>query len=423
MDWFTPKGFAVFTGALVLVRGLAEWCLDQMNLTHVQAHLGKLPSGWKSVMDESTFSRSLDYTLAKGKYSQYFGIYGTLILLAILFSGFLPSIEHKWTTHFGESIWMQSGFLCFVVTFLALLDLPWNFWSQFYLEDRFGFNKSTRKLWVIDQVKMFILGWVIGWPMITLLLWIVAKAGDQWWIWAWCVLLVFQMVMLILAPMLILPLFNKLTPLDEGSLKDRLMQLAERTGFGMSAIQVMDGSRRSGHSNAFFTGFGKFRRIVLFDTLIEQLDEAEVEGVLAHEIGHFKKRHVLLMMGMGLAGMLIQFWILAWIAKQSWFFSAFGFEQTSMPIAFMIFFLILGTITFWISPLSHLLSRKFEYQADAYAAQATGNQEALTGALRKISLENLSNPVPHPLYSFVYYSHPTLLEREQALSNHIDNEA
>lgn len=223
--------------------------------------------------------------------------------------------------------------------------------------------------------------------------------------------------MLILAPMLILPLFNKLTPLDEGSLKDRLLQLAERTGFGMSAIQVMDGSRRSGHSNAFFTGFGKFRRIVLFDTLIEQLSETEVEGVLAHEIGHFKKRHVLLMMGIGLAGMLVQFWILAWVAKQSWFFEAFGFNHTSMPIAFMLFFLILGTLTFWISPVSHLLSRKFEYQADAYAAAATGDTEALVGALRKMSLENLSNPVPHPLYSSVYYSHPTLLEREQALSN------
>ena len=418
MDWLTPEGFAAFTGALVIMRGVAEWWLDQFNVTHIQGHQGKMPPAWKSVMDASTFSRSVNYTVAKGKFSQWSGIYGTLILLAALFSGLLPVMEQTWTGHLGASIWIQSGFLCTVSTLLALFDLPWNFWSQFHLEERFGFNKSNRKLWAVDQLKMFILGWAIGWPMITLLLWIVEKAGDQWWVWAWCVLLVFQIVMLILAPMLILPLFNKLTPLDEGSLKDRLLLLAGRTGFGMSAIQVMDGSRRSGHSNAFFTGFGKFRRIVLFDTLIEQLNEREVEAVLAHEIGHFKKRHVLLMMGIGLAGMLVQLWIVAWVAKQTWFFSAFGFAQTSMPIAFMIFFLILGTVTFWISPLSHLLSRQFEYQADAYAAQATGDRKALTDALRKISLENLSNPVPHPLYSFVYYSHPTLLEREKALSHH-----
>ena len=310
---------------------------------------------------------------------------------------------------------MQSGFLCFALTFLALFDLPWNYWSKFHLEDRFGFNKSTVKLWIVDQLKMFTLGWVIGWPMMTLLLWVVEKAGDHWWIWAWGLLLVFQIVMMILAPMLILPIFNKLTPLQSGSLKDRLIQLAERTGFGMSAIQVMDGSRRSGHSNAFFTGFGRFRRIVLFDTLIEQLSEAEVEGVLAHEIGHFKKRHVLLMMAIGLTGMLIQLWILAWVAKQTWFYSAFGFDQASMPIALMLYVLVFGTLTFWISPLSHLLSLKFEYQADAYAVAATEDIEAFVNALRKISLENLSNPVPHPLYSFVYYSHPTLLEREQSL--------
>ncbi len=420
MDWVTPNGFAIFTAVLVLVRGVVEWFLDQLNLKHVQAHEGKFPEGWRSVMDESSFERSLEYTSAKGKYSQWFGLYGTIVLLAVLFGGVLPKMENLWTTRLGESLWMQSGFLCAVVTILAVVDLPWNFWSQFNLEDRFGFNKSTRKLWLLDQFKMFILGWVIGWPMITLLLWIVAKAGDQWWIWAWVVMFLFQIVMMILAPMLILPLFNKLTPLDEGSLKDRLMNLAERTGFGMSAIQVMDGSRRSGHSNAFFTGFGKFRRIVLFDTLIEQLNEVEVEGVLAHEIGHFKKRHVLLMMGMGLAGMLLQLWVLAWIAKQTWFYTAFGFDQPSMPVAFMIFFLILGTITFWISPVSHLLSRKFEYQADAYAADATSDPNALIGALRKISLENLSNPVPHPTYSFVYYSHPTLLEREKALTDRMN---
>ncbi|MDC0293342.1 M48 family peptidase, partial [Verrucomicrobia bacterium] len=178
MEWLTPKTFAAFTGALVLLRGVAEWCLDQWNLKHVMAHRGELPEGWKTVMDEATFSRSLKYTVAKGKFSQWSGLYGTLILLAAMFSGLLPAMEQKWSNQLGSSIWIQSGFLCSVATLLALFDLPLNFWSQFHLEERFGFNKSNRKLWTVDQLKMFILGWAIGWPMITLLMWIVEKAGD-----------------------------------------------------------------------------------------------------------------------------------------------------------------------------------------------------------------------------------------------------
>jgi len=416
MDWITPTGFAWFVGALVVLRGLAEWMLDRLNLAHLQKHRGKRPEGWDAIMSESEYARALDYTEVKNRFGQWNGWYGVLVLLIFLFSGLLPVMEKQWSDLLGSSLWMQSGFLLFALMLYSLLDLPWNYYSQFHIEERFGFNKSNVKLWLVDQVKMVFLAVVIGWPLLTLLLWIVARTGTLWWVWAWGVILVFQLVMMILAPMLILPLFNKLSPLADGPLKNRLYQLADRTGFGMQSIQVMDGSRRSGHSNAFFTGFGSFRRIVLFDTLMDQLEHPEIEGVLAHEIGHYQKKHVVLMMTVGLVGMLIQLGILAWVAGQIWFFEAFGFSEPSIPIAFLLFVMIFGTITFWVSPLGHLLSRRFEYEADAYAVEATGDRSAFVSALRKINQENLSNPVPHPLYSFVYYSHPTLTEREGALS-------
>ncbi|MDG1891359.1 MAG: M48 family metallopeptidase [Verrucomicrobiota bacterium] len=419
MDWITPQGIAWIVGFMVILRGAAEWTLNRLNLSHLQAHRRQLPNGWKSVMDPSTYHRALDYTKTKGDLSQWSGLYETLLLWVFLFSGIMPFLQHQWTVVLGHSHWAQSGFLCFVATFLSLFHLPWNYYSQFYIEEQFGFNHASRRLWLVDQVKMFLLGWAIGWPVLTLLLLVVSKSGEQWWMWAWLVLLVFQVVMIILAPMFILPCFNKLSALQEGSLKTRLLHLAKHTGFGVRAIQVMDGSRRSGHSNAFFTGFGRFRRIVLYDTLVEQLTVEEVEGVLAHEIGHFRKRHVLSMLVLGMAGMLIQLFILALLAGQSFFYDAFGLPNEAISEAFLLFGLTFGTFTFWLSPLSNVLSRRFEYQADSFAIEATGNRDAFLSALRKINLENLSNPVPHSLFSFVYYSHPSLLEREKALASQI----
>jgi STE24 endopeptidase len=230
-----------------------------------------------------------------------------------------------------------------------------------------------------------------------------------WWLWAWGAILAFQLLMLVLAPILILPLFNKFTPLPEGSLRERLLALAERTGFRARGIQVMDGSKRSRHSNAFFTGFGRFRKIVLFDTLIEQLQESELAAVLAHEIGHYKKGHIP-------KSLLAAFYVLAWLARQDWFYRVFGFEPGHLAPAFLLFGLLAGTVTFWLTPLANAWSRRFEYQADAFAARAMGESTSLVGALRKLNEKNLSNLTPHPLFSGFHYSHPTLLERERALA-------
>jgi STE24 endopeptidase len=227
---------------------------------------------------------------------------------------------------------------------------------------------------------------------------------------------VFQLVLMLAAPVLILPLFNKFTPLPPGELRDGLLELARRAGFRAGDIQVMDGSKRSRHSNAFFTGLGRFRKIVLFDTLVRQLDQGELESVLAHEIGHYKKGHIPKTIALSLAGGLLAFYLISLLARQVWFMGGFGFEPGQMAPALLLFGLLSGVVTFWVSPLFHALSRRHEYEADAYAAGLMQQRQPLIAALRKLNEKNLSNLTPHPFYSGFYYSHPTLLEREAALA-------
>jgi STE24 endopeptidase len=298
--------------------------------------------------------------------------------------------------------------------------LEW--YHQFRLEERFGFNTTTQRLWWLDRVKGLLLALVLGLPLLALVLKLVDWTGPHWWLWAWGSLLVFQLVMAVLAPVLILPLFNKFTPLPEGSLRRRLLELAERTRFRARSIQVMDGSKRSRHSNAFFTGFGKFRKIVLFDTLIAQLAEPELAAVLAHEIGHYKKKHIPKMLLVSAMASLAGFYLLSVLASRPWFYSSFGFPAGNLAPALLLFGLLSSAVTFWASPVAHAWSRRYEYQADAFAAAVMNEAEPLVGALRKLNEKNLSNLTPHPLYSGFYYSHPTLLERETALTSMARND-
>jgi STE24 endopeptidase len=310
----------------------------------------------------------------------------------------------------------MAAFLFAVGLLLALPSLPFEWYSQFRLEDRFGFNTSTPGLWLADRFKGLLLAIAFGYPLLIFVLEIVKWTGAFWWLWAWAGFFVFQLVMLILAPIWIMPLFNKFTPLPDGRLRERLLALGLRTGFVAKTIQVMDGSKRSRHSNAFFTGFGRFRKIVLFDTLMQQLNEPELEAVLAHEIGHYKKKHIPKMLLGSAVGSLAAFWLISVLARQDWFYRSFGFEPGGIVPALLLFGLLAGVVMFWFSPLSHWWSRRYEYQADAYAAQTMKETKSLSGALRKLNEKNLSNLTPHPFYSGFYYSHPTLLERERALA-------
>ena len=401
--------------ALIAAKLLGQLWLEHLNRMEIRRNSARIPAPFVGVLDESTYAKAVAYSLAKADLGKKQLVFDSVILGLVLLSGVLPSLYHVFNIQFGTSLFSEAAFLFVVGILLALPSLPWDWYEQFRLEERFGFNTSTQITWWSDRAKGLILSIILGYPLLLLLLKLFDWMGEWWWIWGWGAMLGFQLLMLVLAPILIMPLFNKFTPLPEGSLRDRLLRLGERTGFHSKTIQVMDGSKRSRHSNAFFTGFGNFRKIVLFDTLVQQLGEMELEAVLAHEIGHYKKKHIPKMLAGSALGLLVGFFAVAQLARQPWFYNAFGFEPGSIVPALLLFSLLSGLVTFWFTPLFNVLSRKFEYEADAYAARTMSAPEPLISALRKLNEKNLSNLTPHPLYSGFYYSHPTLLEREQAL--------
>ena len=409
-------GAAISVGVLLGAKLLLQLWLERLNAREVRRHADAVPPAFLNVIDEPTYHKAVEYTLAKGRFGRIQLVWDAIILGMVVLSGILPAFYEAFTGRFGAGISSQAAYLFAVGILLSLLSLPFDWVEQFRLEQRFGFNTSNQRIWWMDRVKGFLLALLLGYPLLLLILKLVDWMGDAWWLWAWALVMGFQLVMVVLAPILIMPLFNKFTPLPEGPLRNRLLKLGERTGFKSSSIQVMDGSKRSRHSNAFFTGFGRFRKIILFDTLINQLAEEELEAVLAHEIGHYKRRHIPKMLLLSSAGMLLAFFVIAWLAEQAWFYRAFGFEPGSIVPALLLFSLLSGVVTFWLSPVFNLLSRKFEYEADFYAAETMKEPDPLIGALRKLNEKNLSNLTPHPLYSGFYYSHPTLLERERALA-------
>lgn len=402
---------------LLLAKIVGELTLDWLNRGNVQRFAGARPEGLEEVVDEETYRKSVDYTLARNRFGMVNTVYDAVILVAILVFGLLPWLYALFGAWLGHGVWADGLFLFAALTLISLPGLPLDWWAQFRLEERFGFNRSTQKLWIADRIKGLLVGFAIGYPLIVLLLAVVGWTGSWWWLWGFILFFLFQLLMIVIYPMWIMPLFNKFTPLPEGDLRRRLMDLADRTGFQASTIQVMDGSKRSGHSNAFFTGFGRFRRIVLFDTLVEQLPEPELEAVLAHEIGHYKLKHIPRVLVLSAVMLFVAFGAIAWLAESAWFYTGFGFPQDPATIApaFLLFMLLSGVVTFWFSPLFNVLSRKHEYEADAFARDAVRSVEPMVGALRKLSEKNLSNLTPHPLYSGFHYSHPTLLERESAL--------
>jgi STE24 endopeptidase len=413
--------FAIIALVLILARVFTELWLSRLNQHHVRAHRSEVPPAFRGIIDDATYYRSADYTLAKNRFGDLAGVFNAVVLIAILFSGLLPWAFERFRASAGSSTLAMAGFLFVTGIALSIPGLPFAWYEQFKLEQRFGFNTTTMKTWVLDRVKGFLLAVLLGYPLLVLVLKLVEWTDINWWIWAAAVVIAFQLLLLLIAPAIIMPLFNKFTPLPEGTLRERLFALAQRTHFPTRSIEVMDGSKRSRHSNAFFTGFGRLRKIVLFDTLIAQLTELELESVLAHEIGHYKKRHVIKMLSVSIAGVVMAFAVIAWLVRQAWFYHTFGFTYqagfaaANVVPAILLFALLAGTITFWFSPLLHIWSRRFEYQADAFARLTMEEAQSLIQALRKLSERNLSNLTPHPLYSSFYYSHPTLLERERAL--------
>lgn len=411
--------------ALLAAKTAASVSLDALNRRETLRHAAAVPAEFEGLIDAGTYKKSVAYTLKKidfGYAETFFGAALALVLVIAL----LPPLCGLAGTLFGLTgelsgwarVWREGAVLVSISFVIGLLDLPFDWYENFRLEAQFGFNKSTRALWISDKIKGMILGIVIGLPLLWAIVAFYYAFPQTWWIWAQCFFIAFQLLMLVIFPKLILPLFNKLSPLPEGELRDTLAALADRCGFVAKKIEIIDGSKRSGHSNAYFTGFGKWRQIVLFDTLVEQLSPKEIEAVLAHEIGHCKRGHITKRLIVSSLVGLAAFGFIGWLLGQEKFFTAFGFDFVPglmLVPAFLLLSQIAPLVTFWISPISNHFSRKHEYEADAFAKEATGTPDALISALRKLHEKNLSNLTPHPLYSAFFYSHPTLAEREKAL--------
>lgn len=410
---------------LLALKTATSFALDTLNRKETLRNAGSVPEAFRGMIDEPTYRKSVAYTLRKidfGYLETFFDAALTLVLVIAL----LPTIYDWAGTLLGLSedlsgwarIWREGTVLIVISTLIGLLDLPFDWYETFQIEAQFSFNKSTQKLWISDKVKGLILGFVIGLPLLWAVIAFYYAFPRTWWIWAQIFFIAFQLLFLVIFPKLILPLFNKLSPLPEGELRDMLNALAERCGFVAKKIEVIDGSKRSGHSNAYFTGFGKWRRIVLFDTLIEQLSPKEIEAVLAHEIGHSKRGHITKRLITSSVVGLAMLGFVAWLLGQEAFFTAFGFEFVPglmIVPAFLLLSQLAPLVTFWITPISAHFSRKHEYEADAFAKEVTGTPDALISALHKLHEKNLSNLTPHPVYSAFFYSHPTLAEREAEL--------
>lgn len=380
------------------------------------------PEKTKVLMDEDQWGKASNYAIAKTKLSLWQDFFSFVIFVPIILFLY-PWVFNLWDTTTESAIY-QCAFIS--VAFLLAIQSPsllFDWIKQFRLEEHFGFNKSNTRLWITDKVKENILGLILGTLIFALLIWLyrtLSSFSDYWWFFAFSAFFVFQLAMMVLWPKFILPLFNKLTPLEDGSLKDSLFSLANRTGFEAKTIEVIDGSKRSSHSNAFFTGFGKFRRIVLYDTLISQMEERQVEAVLAHEIGHYKKGHIPKRLCFSFLSGLFGFYALSLGMSQVWLYEGLALKVENVGSLSTILIgaiLILPNFTYWLSPISNIFSRKHEYEADRFARDAMNGGSDLIEALQKLYRENLSHPLPHKLLVFFHYSHPTFFERKEALES------
>jgi len=389
--------------------------LTALNLSHVKKNAAAVPAAFAGVVDPQTHARSVSYTLTHGKFGLVSGAVSAVAVLAVVLSGFLGYLDGL-----AQSVpihpWFQGLLLVGAVSVVfSAVRLPFSLYSTFVIEARFGFNRTTPKLYLVDLLKGLAISVVLGVPVLLALFWFVDASGALWWVWAFAALTAFQLVMSILAPLVIAPMFNKFTPLPEGLLRERILGLAEHLKFRTRGIFVVDSSRRSRHSNAYFTGLGRAKRIVLFDTLVGSHTEEEIVSVLAHEIGHEKRAHIKKGLAISIGLSLIGFFILSLLLHWAPLYQAFGFAAPGTAALLVLLAFCSGPFTFFLQPLFTLRSRKQEYEADRFAVQGVGSAAGMKSALLRLSRDNLSNLSPHPLYSFFHYSHPTLAERLEAL--------
>lgn len=403
----------LFTAALVLGLLIKFW-LSSRQIRYVARHRDAVPEAFSKTISLAAHQKAADYTLAKARLGLLEMTLGTVVLLGWTLLGGLSALNEVLVQWLGNGMTQQLVLLLSFVLVSGLIELPMSWYQTFVLEERFGFNKTTLKLWLADLLKSTLIGALIGLPIAALVLWMMAATGSLWWLWAWLFWMGFNLLLLVIYPTLIAPLFNKFIPLEDETLKARVTALMQRCGFHAKGLFVMDGSKRSAHANAYFTGFGAAKRVVFYDTLLSKLSAAEVDAVLAHELGHFKHKHIIkrivTMFAMSLAG----FALLGYLAQQTWFYTGLGVQPNLMAandaLALLLFMLALPLFSFFIEPVFAQLSRTHEFEADAYAAQQTSAHD-LSTALLKLYEDNASTLTPDPLYVRFYYSHPGASER------------
>jgi STE24 endopeptidase len=421
-DAFSPSTALTLAFAAVICAGLLlKFWLASRQIRHVAQHRSSVPEAFATRIALAAHQKAADYTITKARFSLLEMALGAAVLLGWTLLGGLDVLNRALLDALGGGMWQQLALLAAFVVISAAIDLPVTLYQTFVIEQRFGFNKMTPALWLADLAKSALVGTLIGLPVAALILWLMGAAGPLWWLWAWCFWMGFNLLLMVIYPTFIAPLFNKFQPLADESLKARVTALMQRCGFAAKGLFVMDGSRRSAHANAYFTGFGAAKRVVFYDTLLRQLSPGEVEAVLAHELGHFKHRHILKRVVSLFALSLAGFALLGWLSTQVWFYTGLGVRPNisldlavapapNDALALLLFLLAVPVFTLFIAPLFAQLSRRHEFEADAYAvAQANGGD--LATALLKLYEDNASTLTPDPVYVKFYYSHPPATER------------
>jgi STE24 endopeptidase len=398
----------LFVSVLAITLSVRFW-LGSRHIRHVLSHRSTVPPEFAEKIPLYAHQKAADYTIAKTKFSLFMLLVNTTVLIGFTLLGGLQWLSTTLFQLTGSGMTYQIGLLVAFAVISGLIDLPFDYYKQFVLEAKFGFNKMTLRLFITDLVKGALIGALIGLPLVWVILALMEKSGDLWWLYAWMVWSGFQLLMLVLYPTVIAPLFNKFTPLQDDSLRARIEGLMKRVGFASQGLFVMDGSKRSAHGNAYFSGFGAAKRIVFFDTLLSRLAPHEIEAVLAHELGHFKLKHIVKRIAVMFAISLGFLALLGYLKTQSWFYTGLGVEPMLLTnndaMALILFMLTLPVFTFLFSPLASITSRKHEFEADAFAAKYTDAQD-LVSALVKLYEDNASTLTPDPIHSAFYDSHP-----------------
>lgn len=419
----TPSLVLTLAFALAMVAGFAlkAW-LASRQIRHVARHRQSVPPAFAARIPLDAHQKAADYTIAKTRFGLLEMALGTAVLLGWTLLGGLDWLNQTLLGLLGGGMAQQLALLAAFALVNGLIDLPATLYQTFVLEQRFGFNQMTWRLWLSDLFKSVLLGALIGLPVAATILWLMGTAGTLWWLWAWALWMGFNLLLMVVYPTFIAPLFNKFQPLDDASLKARVTALMQRCGFAAKGLFVMDGSRRSAHANAYFTGFGAAKRVVFYDTLLKQLTPGEVEAVLAHELGHFHHRHIVKRMAGLFALSLAGFALLGWLSAQPWFYTGLGVRPSlallvsDIPaapndaLALLLFLLVVPVFTVFLAPLFAQLSRRHEFEADAYAMQQANGAD-LASALLKLYEDNASTLTPDPVFVKFHYSHPPASER------------